>query len=119
MRWAGWAIFALGLWLIAAPFLLSHTEAAAPLLEDMLLGILIASLTLARVVGTEPPAPAAMSWAVAAAGLWVLIAPSVLGYAGTAAAYNDRLVGLAVLLLGTWNAASRPQGRMPHMAPRH
>lgn len=127
MKWASWTNVVLGLWLIAAPFVLGYVGVTTAMYEAIVLGIVIAALALWRATGAETPAMASVSWLVAAGGLWVLVAPFVLGYtATTVAVWNDVIVGLAVLVLGVWRALSHGRGEMPHgpgemphMAPHH
>ena len=48
-----------------------------------------------------------LSWLVALAGLWELIAAFTLGYsASPAALWNAIIIGLALIVLGTWAAVS-------------
>lgn len=120
MKRASWTNLVLGLWLIIAPFSLAYAGVTAAVYEDVILGIVIASLALWWALGSEADSMAYVSWTVALGGLWVLIAPFALGYsATTAAAYNDVIVGLAVLILAIWRAVAHPQGQMPHMAAHH
>lgn len=101
MKWTDWAILVLGVWLIVAPFALAYTETAAATYEDVILGVLIAVLALWRGVRPRTPAMTGVSWVLAVAGLWVVIAPFVIGYTDTATAvWNDVIVGLAVAILG-------------------
>ncbi len=47
----------------------------------------------------------AMNWGMTVAGLWVVVAPSMLGYSSvTAALWNDLIVGVAVALLAAASA---------------
>lgn len=120
MKWASWTNVLLGVWLVAAPFALAYQGVTTALYEDIVLGAVIALFAFWRAMGEEKSGMAGVSWTVAAAGLWVLIAPFVLGYgAVTAAVYNDVIVGLAVAILGTWRAMSAGHGEMPHMASHH
>ncbi|MFQ5945573.1 MAG: SPW repeat protein [Anaerolineae bacterium] len=120
MKWASWTNFVLGLWLIAAPFMLVYPRGTTAVYEDVILGTLIAVFALWRAMGAETPSMANVSWLVAAGGFWVLIAPFLLGYADTTVAvYNDVIVGVVVLILGAWRALSRGHGEMPRMAPHH
>jgi hypothetical protein len=128
MKWASWTTLVVGLWLIAAPFVLGYRGVTAAVYEDVILGIVIALLALWRATGDDTPAMASVSWLAAAAGFWVVIAPFVLGYtplapgftATTAAVYNDVIVGLAVLILSVWRALSHGgHGAMPHMVAHH
>jgi len=120
MKWADWTSFVLGFWLIVAPFALAYAGVTTAVYKDVVLGILIAALALWRAVGAETPGMASVSWLVAAGGLWVLIAPFVLGYmAATVAVYNDVIVGLAVAILGAWRGLSHGPGAMPRMQAHH
>ena len=105
MKGLSWTNFVLGLWLLFAPLTLAYSNTAAALWEDLLVGILIAALALWRALGAETREMAGVSWIVAVLGIWVLNAPSALGYAGIAAAFwNDMIVGLVVAVLGTVRA---------------
>ncbi|MBI1734571.1 MAG: SPW repeat protein [Candidatus Rokubacteria bacterium] len=123
MKWASWTILALGLWLIVAPFALAYAGTTAAAYEDVILGIVIGALALWRGLGPETPSMTGVSWLLATGGLWVVLAPFVIGYAGTTAAvWNDVIVGLAVLILGAWQALSHHGGpaEMRHgMAAHH
>ena len=103
MKVITWINFLLGLWLIAAGFILS--SGAQPVMtEEIVVGIVIACLALAATV-TES---AALNWLIAVAGLWTLIAPAALNYVGMhASRTNDIIVGIVVLVLGGANALSR------------
>jgi hypothetical protein len=100
MKAFSWVNFILGLWLIAAAFLLSHAAQPA-MAEEIVLGIVIAVLSYISAVHPL----SAISWLVALAGLWTLIAPKVIGYGSLAASRsNDVVVGIIVLVLGVANA---------------
>jgi energy-coupling factor transporter transmembrane protein EcfT len=72
--------------------------------EEIILGIIIACLAAISVGRATAP----LSWLVALAGLWTLIAPAVIHYgAMTAARSNDIVVGIIVLVLGIANAVYR------------
>jgi hypothetical protein len=103
MKALSWINFILGLWLIVAGFALS--VAARPVMaEEIVLGIIIACL--AAISATRPTS--VTSWLVALAGLWTLIAPAVINYAGmTASRGNDIVVGIVVLVLGLASAVYR------------
>jgi hypothetical protein len=120
MKSVSWTIFALGLWLIVAPFALRYAGETAPTSEQVILGILIAALALWRARMTEPPSMAGVSWLLVAAGAWVLLAPFVLGYAGASlVVYNHVVVGALVLVLGLCQALVRGHGEMPSRMAHH
>jgi len=102
MRTFTWINFILGLWLIVAGFVLS--AGAGPIMtEEIVLGIIIACL--ASVSATRPHP--AVSWLVALAGLWTLLAPTFISYVGRGASRtNDVIVGIVVLIIGAANAIS-------------
>jgi len=104
MKGLSWINFILGLWLIVAGFAISM--AVRPVMaEEIILGIIIACLSAIAAARPQP----AVSWIVALAGLWTLIAPAVINYAGASASRaNDMVVGIIVLILGVINAVHRP-----------
>jgi SPW repeat len=99
----------------------------AALWNDVLVGIVVAVLAVARLA--RPLMNPSLSWTNALFGLWLVVAPFVLGYgvaveaealatAGAvggaqAAMWNDIIVGVIVLVLGAWSALSaRGAGRL-------
>ncbi|HEY7291029.1 MAG TPA: SPW repeat protein [Vicinamibacterales bacterium] len=103
MKALSWINFILGLWLIAAGVTMS--AAARPVMaEEIVIGIIIAALaaiSATREVGV-------LSWVVALAGLWTLIAPAAIHYGQmTASRTNDVVVGIIVLILGVADAMYR------------
>jgi SPW repeat len=111
VRALSWINFVLGLWLIVAGFVLSRGSAPV-MTEEVVLGIIIAVLAFWSAIGTEATA---LSWAIAVAGLWTLIAPSVIHYTIlTASKTNDIVVGIIVLVLGFANAVYRQSPARTH-----
>src|SRR5262249_53220021 len=103
MRALSWINLLLGLSLIVEAFTLS--SGARPVMaEEIVLGVLIACLAAVSVVRPS----SAASWLVAMAGLWTLLAPSVIPYDEmTTSRTNDMVVGFVVLILGIAEAAYR------------
>lgn len=94
----------LGLWLIAAPFVLTYASANARG-NDIILGLLIATMAAFRVFGAY--GRAWLSWANALLGVWLVVAPWVLGYSSLMhPTWNDVIVGILVIVLGVWSALS-------------
>ncbi len=103
MKALSWINFLLGLWLIAAGFVLS-APARPVMVEEVVLGIIIACFAL---ISAARPTPVA-SWLVAVAGLWTLIAPAAIDYGALATSRaNDIVVGVVVLVFGLANALYR------------
>ena len=86
MKGLSWANFVAGLWLVLAPFDLLYIGTTAALLEDVIVGLLIAALAFWRAVGAETEGMAKVSWAIVVLGIWAIIAPFALGYSGITAA---------------------------------
>jgi len=123
MQWTGWALLALGVWLIMAPFALGYTAIDAAVINDGAFGVLIVGLAAYSMVAPRRVAEA-FALLATAAGLWVAFAPFLLGYTvwqgpdlgQSAAPYvadypvpaiiNDLVVGLSVVILGLMQALS-------------
>lgn len=97
-----------GLWLIAAPFLLAYSGITAALWNDILIGATV--LILAGTRAAKSDRNTGLSWTNVVLGLWMIAAPFVLTYTGTAAAlWNDIIVGVIVASLATWSALATPK----------
>jgi hypothetical protein len=97
MKWASWVNVLLGLWLIVSPWALGYGYGAA-VANDVVLGILIAAVALWSV--SVPSIETAPAWINVILGMWLIIAPWVLGVAG-AAAYvgtNDPVIGILTIV---------------------
>ena len=111
MRVLSWITFILGLWLIFAGFTMGRGVPGV-MTEEIVLGIIIAALSLA-VVRTGNTG---LSWLVALAGLWTLSAPAVAKYTAVPRARgNDITVGVIVFILGVLNALYRPAAVRTHI----
>lgn len=102
MKALSWINFILGLWLILAGFVLS-TASRAVMTEEIVLGIVIAVLSAISMTTVT----SWLSWLVALAGVWTLIAPAIISYAGmTTSRANDVIVGIIVIILAAARALS-------------
>ncbi len=120
MKWLSAVNVLLGGWLIAAPFALGYANVHIALANDVILGIVVAGLALWRFHGPDSLAMVPVSLGVAAAGLWVLLAPYNLGYGHlTPAVHTDLVVGTALFLLGMWRGLTDVGDDAPHMSPHH
>jgi SPW repeat len=108
MKKISWVNFILGLWLIVAPFALFYRGISAALWDNVIVGIIIAVLAGWRALGKESVRMTVTSWVVALLGLWTLVAPFALRYAGNAnAMWNNVIVGIVVAILATYRALDR------------
>ncbi len=101
MKVAPWLTFVLGVWLILSPFTIPYRGPAAAFAEDLVLGALVILFSLGLAVGASPHPIAA--WALVVFGIWIGIAPFVLGYyrdiTSSNAVANDIITGGVILLI--------------------
>jgi hypothetical protein len=104
MRRAVWINLIVGIWLIIAPFGLSAAGVAnAWAVNDIALGILLIVLSWWMLGALTAPAGAA--WFEVVCGIWLIIAPFVLGYQGTRAAMsNNAICGIIVIIVAAATA---------------
>ncbi|HSW77483.1 MAG TPA: SPW repeat protein [Candidatus Chromulinivoraceae bacterium] len=99
----------LGIWLILSPFLFSYTSTA--MTNSIILGAIIAILAVIRL---STPSQTWASWLNGIAGLWLIIAPFIIGSTESAVLWNQIIVGLAVAVLGFWSGTMTMPVRMTH-----
>lgn len=94
-RWQDWAIFSLGLWLAVSPWLVGYASQPGATANAALAG-----LALALAAHFEVSCEVSIDWLHLGAGLWLLIAPFLLGFDDVpVAAANSVAVGAAVAAL--------------------
>jgi hypothetical protein len=114
MKALSWTNFALGMWLIAAPFVLLYRGTQAALWDDVTVGLLIAAYSLWRALEIEQLIVG--NWIVGALGLWALVSPFVLHFSNkTIPMRNNVIVGAAVTIVTIWLAAN-PWRHQDHRA---
>lgn len=114
MKSLSWTNVALGLWLVIAPFALLYAGVSLALWDNVIVGILIAAISLCCALASESKWVRASSWFIAALGLWTLITPFVLHYREVPMAmWNNVIVGVLVAGVAIFTAMSKPSGRLP------
>ena len=81
-----------------------------PQMNEFFIGVLI--FVIALICAFNPSASSWLSWVHVALGIWLILSPYLLGYADLlpVARWNENIVGVIVVGLGTWSAlASRGQ----------
>lgn len=97
-----------GIWLLLSPFILGFAGEPAALWNNVIFGLIVAILAGSRVTG-EGYKTTWPSWVSFVIGLWLLIAPYMLGYAFIPAAlWNSIILGLVIAVLALWSALSSP-----------
>src|SRR5579884_3856539 len=89
-----------GIWLIIAPFVLGYVT-SAPKTNDIWLGIIVGILALIRVFSGVKSAW--VSGINILAGIWLIIAPFVLGYLNNTPRVNDVILGIIVIAMAIWS----------------
>jgi len=103
-----WLVVLLGAWEVVAPFILGYSQAAGALWDAILLGIALIILAGWAALSNQVSTVKSLSWINAALGVWLIIAPFILGYANLAGAlWNDIMVGILVVVLAGWAALTR------------
>lgn len=98
-----WVNLVVGVWLVVAGLLLPHRSGAA-VTEDIMAGSIVALASLWAARAFRPGVSLTASWTVALTGLWILVAPFVLGYdRPRASVFNEVVAGIVVLALGIVN----------------
>jgi hypothetical protein len=97
-RWQDWASFALGLWLALSPWVLGYSHLEAATANAAVMGLALALGSHFEVSLDETSA----EWFNVAAGLWLVLAPFLLGYSGQVeVTVNSIVVGTAVAALAS------------------
>ena len=102
-NWQDIVCLILGLWLIASPWVLGFTGIEAAMWNAVVLGIVIALMTLAELIEFHDWE----EWTDMVIGGWLAISPWVLGLTAEAggsrlATGNFLIVGLALLAMAAW-----------------
>jgi hypothetical protein len=111
--WQDWANLVLGVWLFVAPWVLGYAGHTAPAWNSWIMGTVVVAVAAAALIHFA----VWEEWLNAICGLWLLVAPWVMGFAGAdaaAALWNHVLVGLGIGILALWDAlAHGAQDRVP------
>ena len=127
IRWSSGVSALAGIWLMVAPFVLGYENLLGPFWNAVIVGGAIAVIGLARVAAPLHHHPG-LGWLHAAFGVWLVVAPFILGYtpggeeiaAGAAvgadgtvvtvatevASWNEAIVGMTVVILAARSATA-------------
>ena len=98
-----WVVAFAGLWLVFAPFALGYSSVQVVLWNSIIIGSALIILGIWAAVYTQKETDKFLDWINLLLGVWLIIAPFGLAYtAVTAAAYNDVVIGLLVVILTSW-----------------
>lgn len=98
-----WVVAFAGLWQIMAPFLFGYSSVQAVLWNSIIIGSLLIILGIWAAVSDQKATDKFLDWVNLLIGAWLIISPFALAYTAVrAAAYNDVVVGLLVVILTGW-----------------
>lgn len=102
-RWQDWVNLILGIWLFISPWCLHATM--TPAWNLWVLGVIVVVMALWALAS---PAMAFPEWVNVIAGIWLFIAPWVLGFytVSYASAWDQWIVGVIVFILSIWVATT-------------
>jgi hypothetical protein len=94
-----WINLILGIWLIIAPFAFGYsTVSRIATGDDIILGVLL--ICVSWWILAAAAAPVGAAWFQLACGIWILIAPFVLGYTfASRAMQNDVVCGIIAIVV--------------------
>lgn len=100
-RWPSALVALAGMWLVISSAVVDHTRTGNGAWSDVVTGAVLIALASVRLV--FPVRTAVLGLVNAALGVWVILSPFALHFAGASAwaLVNDLLVGIAVVVLAT------------------
>jgi hypothetical protein len=102
LRITSGVILVAGLWEIMAPFVLGYAGSPTPTINAIAVGTIAAVLAGVQYGGAYRATW--ISWVNSTLGLWLIVAPFILGY-GNPARINDIIVGVVIGFFGALSAA--------------
>jgi hypothetical protein len=113
MKVLNWIIALCGLWElgdIALPFVIGFGNVMPFVWNHILVGIILVFAGARAGLTRDVRTARRMNWIAAVAGLWLIVAPFLLGVPEIAAGlWNDLVVGAIVVIAGVWSAFVLPR----------
>jgi uncharacterized membrane protein len=108
MQWASGINIIAGIWLLISPWVLGFSAMTTARNDAVIFGIIVGVLAAVRLFAA--PAAAWLSWVNLILGIWVFIAPWVLGFSGDSVALWDHLIlGVIFFICGLVAATAMPR----------
>ena len=104
-----WLVVLVGAWEVLAPFVLGYTMATGALWDAIILGIGLIIFAGWAALSNEISTIRGLNWINVILGVWLILAPFIIGYTSFAAAlWNDIIVGIVAVVLAGWAAIEAP-----------
>jgi hypothetical protein len=100
-----WLVALAGLWEVIAAFVLRYAASSAALWNAIIVGVALIVLGVWAALFNQKTTNQTLDWINVVLGVWLIIAPFILGYSKIGAAmWNDIIVGIVVAVLAVWAA---------------
>jgi len=104
-KWLNWIIVVAGIWEVLASFILGYSATTSAMWDAIVVGIVLIVLGAWAALANSSSTIKILSWINAVLGLWLIVAPFIIGYSNVVTAmWNDIIVGIIVIVLGVWAA---------------
>ena len=98
-----WLVALAGLWEVIAAFVLGYAVSTTAFWDAIIIGVALIVLGAWAALSNQESTDKTLDWINVVAGLWLVIAPFILGYSVVAVAlWNDIIVGIVVVVLAGW-----------------
>ena len=87
--------FVMGLWLIGAPYALGYQNADDAATDALVVGLVIVAIAIVRMI--KPATTVSLSYVSLGLGIWLVLAPFVLGDPTAARVWNNVIVGAIII----------------------
>jgi hypothetical protein len=102
-----WIVALLGIWEGLAPFILGYSYDVVAVWNAILVGFGFLVFGAWSALSANPGTSRGLNWINMILGIWLILAPFVLGYAGILVGmWNAIIIGAIVALLEIWSAMS-------------
>jgi hypothetical protein len=109
-----WLVALVGAWEVIAVAVLGYSASSAALWDAILVGAVLVVLGIWAALSNQTGTDRALDWINVVLGVWLIIAPFLLGYSAlTAALWNDIIVGIVVVVLAGWAALAMGRYHQP------
>jgi hypothetical protein len=103
VKMLSWLVAVAGLWEALAPFILGYSAIAVAMWNAVIIGLVLFVLAVVAARNDDARLDKNLDWVNVGLGVWLVLAPFILGYSATAIAmWNDIVVGIVVVVLAIW-----------------
>lgn len=109
-----WLVALTGLWEALAPFILGYSVTTIAMWNAIIVGVVLIILAIWAAVSNQAGVDRNLDWINVVLGVWLILAPFVLGYSAVLMAmWNDIIVGVVAIVLAAWAATMFSKSVVP------